>query len=151
MLQCFIQDIWIYISQRCMIFNLSSLICLYLVWKYVRLICKTGLWRTRLPSPPNSSCCKISDAIICIYRLITLSNNPLKHVHYKCQWYFCAVVSSHGRDYLIYKMAKNVITRLHWCWLHQTELYKLIICFSTFYLKTSWLTAILAFLSLSNG
>lgn len=54
-------------------------------WKYAHLICKTGFRRTEWPNPPNSSCCRVSDAIICIYRLIALSTAPFKHVHYKCQ------------------------------------------------------------------
>lgn len=49
---------------------------------------------------------------------------------------------------LLYYMTRNLITRLHWHWLNRTDLYKVTIRFSTFYLQTSWLTEILAFLSL---
>lgn len=136
--------------------DVRFLICLPL--RLFLLFENTPVWsvrqacNTQLPEPSKrSSCCRISDAVICICGLITLSKDPFKHVPYKCQSYLCAAMSSRGRDYVIAEMAKSVTTRLHWCWLQQTELYKLMICFGTFYFKTSWLAAILPFLSLRSG
>lgn len=111
------------------------LICLHLsICFYSLEICPFDLsdcLTTHAAAKP-CSCCRISDAIICIYRLIALSKDLFKHVHYKCQSYLCAVVSSRGRDYLLYKMAQAVITRFHGCWLHQAGLYKAMIGFNTF-------------------